>query len=279
MKKIDLHTHTSYSDGTFTPKELIEYAKIKNLSAISITDHDTINGLQEGEEAAKELGIEFINGIEFSISMNSKEFHILGLMFDRHLEIFEKFLSGMQKEREERNIGIIKLLKESDVHLEYEELLSMSKNGIITRSHFGKIMVRKGYVRNVDEAFCKYLSNKGKAYIPRNSFKPTQVIETIHEAGGIAILAHPYRYGLDSKGIEDLIIDLKNLNIDGIEAVYSSHTPRMETFLKDLASKYSLKISGGSDFHGSNKSNIDLGSGFGNLQIPMQILTDLKKAF
>lgn len=276
MKKIDLHTHTSCSDGTFTPEELIKYAKIKNLSAIAITDHDTIEGLQEGEATARNLGVEFINGVEFSIIINSKDFHILGLMFDRHCEKFKNFLEKMQDERKQRNIKIIELLRKDNVILEYDELLSTTKNGIITRSHFSKLLIKKGYVKNVDEAFSKYLSYKGTAYVPRNNFKPNDVMEAIHEAGGLAILAHPNRYDLNEEELENLIIDLKKLQIDGIEAIYSSHTPKMEMFLRGLAKKHNLKISGGSDFHGANKPSIDLGSGFGNLQISKQILDDLR---
>jgi len=278
MKIIDLHTHTNCSDGTLSPTELIQYAKVKNLSAIAITDHDTIEGLEEGAKEAAKHGIEFINGIEFGTTVNRKEFHILGLMFDRYSQIFKNFSINIQEEREERNIKISKLLQAEGVNIEYSELLSlvMSKKNVITRGHFAKLLVAKGYAKNIDYAFFKYLSEGSKAYVPRNKFDAKRIIEIIHDSGGIAILAHPNRYGLDLNKMEEVIVNFKNLGIDGIEAIYSSHNEQTEKFFKSIAVKYNLKISGGTDFHGANKPNIDLGYGFGNLQIPIKILEDLK---
>lgn len=276
MRKIDLHTHSTYSDGTLTPKELIEYAKVKSLSAVALTDHDTIDGLEEAEVTAKELGIELVNGVEISIGLKSNEFHILGLMFDRNSKILQNTLKQMQNERQERNIEMIKLFKNNNVDIEYEELIDIAKGSVLTRAHFAKLLVKKGYVKDNNEAFERFLSASSKTYIHRKLFDPKVAIQTIHEANGIAILAHPLRYGLDVTYIEKITLELKGLGLDGIEAIYSSHKPNEESYLRTFANTHNLKISGGSDFHGDNKPNIDLGIGFGKLKIPSYVLDNLK---
>lgn len=276
MNKIDLHTHSNYSDGTFSPKELVEYAKVKKLKAIAITDHDTIKGLEEGEAVAKEVGIEFINGVELSIGINSKEYHMLGLMFDRNTKDLENMLKTLQEHRIERNKEMVMLFKKNNINIEYQELQDLSQGSIITRAHFSQLLIKKGYAKSTKHCFERYLSPNSKTYIKRNTFNAEHVIETIHKAQGISILAHPYRYKLNTSEIEELVVKLKNIGLDGIEAIYSSHNPNEESFLRNLSYKYNLKISGGSDFHGLNKPDIDLGVGFGKLNVPIDILEKLK---
>jgi len=277
MNKIDLHTHSNFSDGTFSPKELLEYAKVKDLIAVALTDHDTIEGLEEGEYIANNLGIEFINGVELSIGVDSKEYHMLGLMFNRKCVGLQKTLDILQAQRKDRNMEMVSLFRKNNVNINYEDLESTAKGGIITRAHFSELLIKNNYAKNSKESFDKYLSINSKTYIKRSMFDAKLAIETIHNAGGISILAHPYRYNLNSTEIEELIIKLKKMGLGGIEAIYSSHKPSEEAFLKRLAKKYNLKISGGSDFHGLNKPDIDLGDGFGNLNVPSDVLKILKE--
>ncbi len=281
--KVDLHSHTTYSDGTYTPAELISYAKEKGLSAIAVTDHDSISGVQESKKLAEQSGIEFVEGIEFAAQcifddINLEEIHILGYFVDTNNSKFIETVNSISEGRYNRNAKMIELFGDEGIHFTMEDLLNGgSKDKIITRSHFAQILVDKGIVKTKDEAFPKYLRPGAKTYLPREYYTPKECVEIIHQAGGIAVLAHPTLYGLDDKGIEILIKEMKNIGMDGVECIYSTYSPEQTEYVTSLAKKYNLVKSGGSDFHGETKPGLDLAVGFDNLHIPYEIYDNMLK--
>ncbi len=279
MSYIDLHTHTTASDGTISPEELIEYAIKKNLAAIAITDHDTIDGI---EPARNHLGdsnaIEIISGIEFSTSSLylKNDIHILGLYIDEKNSDFIHSLKSIVDSRNIRNEKMLEKLKELGIKLSIEDVIKTSSGGIITRAHFSKAMVEKGYVINNNEAFTKYIGNGCPAFVPRYKLPPDKAIKTIRNAGGVAVLAHPTLYHLNLRELDALIAELCEYGLQGIEGLYSLYNRSEISYLADFAAQYNLVIAGGSDFHGANKSNIDLGTGRGTLKIPYELLEPIK---
>lgn len=278
MERIDLHTHSNASDGTMTPTELIKYAKDKGLKAIALTDHDTIDGIEEAVQASKTYNLEFVPGIEFAADFNGKEFHILAYYIDYRNDYFKQTIKKIQIDRQNRNIEMIELLKKLGFDVDISELYSISggKN-VVTRAHFAKLLLKKGYINTLDEAFKKYLSDGCPAYIPRKILNSKQCIELIIENNAIPVLAHPTLYKMTMHQIELAIKELINYGLKGVESIYPLYTNQQESDLKAIAKKYNIKITGGSDFHGANKPNIDLGTGIGkNIFIPYEILNDLR---
>ncbi len=277
MKKIDLHLHTTFSDGTYTPTELVKYAKQKNISAISVTDHDTIKGLDETIKACSEFGIEFITGIEFASVINNLEIHILGYMFDKDDKNLNKELLDIVKSRNNRNETMIKRFKEININLTYDDLLCETNGNIITRAQFATALVNKGYCKTKKEAFDLYLSDGCETYINRVGLSPQHIINTIHKAGGFAVLAHPTLYELTYLEIDELVKTLISFGLDGIEGIYSEYSSDETTLICNIAKNNNLFITGGSDFHGNIKPNLDLGTGYNNnLSIPYSILEKIK---
>ncbi len=281
MKKIDLHTHSTCSDGTYSVKELIDYAHEKDLAAIALTDHDTVIGLDEGIEYTKNTypDLEFIPGIEFSTVNEGKDVHVVGLYIDHHNPEFRKRLQQFADSRRERNERMCrKLTEEAGLAISYDELLQAFPKAVITRAHYAKLMLDKGYVNSRQEVFDKYIGDHCKYYVPRENISPEDAIELILLAGGVPVLAHPILYHMSDEKLEALVVRLIRAGLKGIEAIYSTYEPSEERQIRNLAAKYDLLISGGSDFHGANKPKIDLGVGYGKMFIPEEILTDIKNA-
>lgn len=276
IKRIDLHTHSNVSDGTMTPTELVIYAKEKGLSAISLTDHDTINGLKEAGEVAAKIGIEFINGIELSAGYKEQEIHLLGLFIDYNSEYLQDKLNCVKNNREKRNIQMIKKLNDANINITLDDVRGI-KGSTVTRANFANAIVSKGYAENFDEAFKKFLKNKLKGYVPKEYFPPSESINMVRKSGGLSFLAHPFLYKLDETEIEQLILELKGYRLNGIEVYHATHSQDNIDFLLKMTKKYDLIISGGSDFHGKNKANINIGVGRGNLCIPYELLDNIKK--
>lgn len=274
---IDLHTHSNCSDGTLTPEELVSYAKEKNLSSIALTDHDTINGIARAKEAADKVGIELICGVEFSTSYMDKDIHILGYDFDEKSSRLKKHIQDFQDSRRIRNEKIIKKLRQEKVAVSLEELKELFPSATITRAHIGKYLLLRGYAKNMADAFDRYLGDNAPCFVPREKVTPQNAVSVIHECGGYAVLAHPLRYGLSHRQLESLLSFLNFSGLDGLEALYSTHSSEETEQMKELAGKYGLAITGGSDFHGFNKPQIDLGSGRGDLKIPSRLLSLLRE--
>lgn len=299
LKRVDLHTHSTISDGTYTPEELMEYAAEKGLSAIALTDHDTTDGLERAAKHIKEknLELELVPGIEISSLYNlddetlsaseslgftgkyrqrTKEIHVVGLFIDYHDDKLQDRLKEFKTLRTERNNEMCKRLTEASMPVSYEILQSENRGAVITRAHYAKYLLKKGYIKNISEAFEKYIGEGCPCFVQKKTASPFEVCKIILEAHGVPVLAHPLLYRLDEKELRTLITGMKEAGLIGIEALYATYSPEEERFVKKLASEYDLKISGGSDFHGANKAQ-DLGTGFGNLFIPQDVLEKLRK--
>ncbi len=274
-KLIDLHVHSSASDGTLTPEQVVRLAYDKGLSAIALTDHDTVMGVQEAMSVP--LPIEVIPGIELSAGYGEGDIHILGLYVDYKSEKLISISENVIKERDWRNKKMAENLAEAGIDITVDKIREIAgADGVITRAHFARFLVDNKYVRNKNEAFAKYLATDTPYFVKRRYLSPEECIEVILESGGIPVLAHPVLYKLPHTELEELIRRLKLSGLSGIEAIYSTYTPEEEEYVRTLADRFELKITGGSDFHGSNKPDINIGSGRGNLAIPYSLLEHLK---
>lgn len=277
MKIVDLHVHSTKSDGSFTPSELVDYALEKGLSAFALTDHDTTEGLAEAFRAAEGKEIEVIPGIEFSTEYQGKDIHILGLYIDYEGEEFRKYLADFQQSRTIRNEKMCKKLSEHGVDITYEKLKERFPGAVLTRAHYAKFLWQEGYVSGMKEAFERYIGDHAPCFLPREKVTPAQAVKLILRAGGVPILAHPLLYGMSDDRLEELVAELKEEGLAGLEAVYSTYNSAEERKMKALAKKYDLLISGGSDFHGSTKPGLDMAVGYGKLFIPYEILEHIKE--
>ncbi|MDW8094643.1 MAG: PHP domain-containing protein [Caldimicrobium sp.] len=275
---VDLHTHSTASDGTFSPRELIYLAKKEGLKALALTDHDTIKGLEEAYETAKEEELPFLCGVEISVKFEGPgHFHLLGYFLTPKLEILDTMLKRLQEARKERNFKMIEKLKALGIDINFEELQAIAQ-GEIGRPHFAKLLLDKGVVKNLEEAFERYLRKGAAAYVPKALLTPEEAISLIEKAGGVPVLAHPFTLKLDRKELSLYLSELKEMGLKGVEVFYSEHSREFTQFLQEKAKHLALLITGGSDFHGANKPDIKLGRGFGNLKIPYECFIDLLKA-
>jgi len=276
-KIVDLHVHSTKSDGTLTPTELVEYAVKKGLSAFALTDHDTIEGVNEAIEASKNTPVTVLPGVEFSTEYEGKDIHIVGLMFDpKHPALLEKMQQFVDS-RELRNEKMCLALQNAGIPITYEELKATYPGAVLTRAHYAKYMLEKGYVKSMQEAFERYIGDRAPCFIPREKVTPQDAVKLILEAKGIPVLAHPLLYKMGKERLQILIDKLKEMGLVALEAVYCTHSPSEEAQMRKLASDNGLLISGGSDFHGKTKPGLDLATGYGKLYIPESILTDLIK--
>lgn len=275
-KKIDLHVHSNCSDGTLTPSELVDYALKKNLAAFALTDHDTTAGLNEAFQAAKDTPLEVIAGIEFSTEYHGKDIHIVGLDIDYASPEFNSQLQRFRDSRNIRNEKMIRRLHDGGINISVAQMQESFKDAVWTRAHFARYLLEHGYVKDMPEAFKYYIGEHCPYFVPREKVTPMQAVDLIYRTGGIPILAHPMLYHLDADDMDALLISLKKAGLMGIETLYSTHSMLDEQLVRRLAKTHDLLISGGSDFHGSNKPDIDLGTGRGNLQIPYNVLKNLR---
>ncbi len=269
-KFIDLHSHSTVSDGSESPTTVVRTAAVdKNLKALALSDHDTVEGLDEAyAEAEKHEGFELIPAIEISAEYGDGTIHILGYFLDRHSPELLAKLKVLQDAREERNPQIIAKLNELGMEITEEEVAEIAGKGVIGRPHIARALINRGHVKNTEEAFDKYLAKNGPAYINKERFSQADSIKMIHDAGGVAVLAHPkYVHGGDLKGVEELIASMAEQGLDGLEVFYSSHNKKEVKWFKELADKYGLIATGGSDFHGVTKPDIEIGTGMGNLKV------------
>ena len=255
MKRCDLHMHTIHSDGTLTPRALVELAKAKGLVCIALTDHDTLSGIEEAQTAGNRIGIEVIAGVEISVKFEPGTMHMLGYFVDRNSKKLSEGLASIQEARRMRNPKIIELLKSQGIHISLKEVERESGGGQVGRPHFARVLVKKGYVKDSEEAFDKYLAKGAPAYVDKRKLTSREAIEMIEEAGGIASLAHPKQLKLDSKPdqFEETIEQLQSEGLKGLE-VYSSCQSQTEAArYRKTAERLGLIITGGSDFHGGNR--------------------------
>lgn len=250
----DLHIHTICSDGTFYPEEVIKEAARIGLKTVAITDHDTTDGVRPAQLEGEKRGVHVIPGVEVSGYVQPFEIHILGLFIDiNDRNLIEKFIQ-MREERVARVSAIVEKLRGLNVNVETEEILNLAGSSPPGRMHVAEVLTKRGYCRNITEAFGTYIGDDGPAYVPKLSLTPRQAIELIHEAGGVPVYAHP---GLGER--DHLIPFLVESGLQAIEAYYPSHTPEMVEKYLSVAKEYDLAVAGGSDFHGLRKPHIPLG--------------------
>lgn len=275
-KIIDLHTHSSASDGSMSPVELVRHARERGIAAIALTDHDTVDGVKDALEEGNRIGVEVIPGIEISVEFRP-EMHILGFFPDREKYLnIKKELDIVKQGREVRNKKIIRRLNELNVAITEQEVKEVAIGDVVGRPHIARVLVSRGYVKSIDEAFDKYLSKEGLAYFKRFELKPADGLRAIKNAGGIPVIAHPVYLRMNYDELDKLILELKTYGLAGLEAYYSENTKEDTGRFLRLAIKHDLIVTGGSDFHGTFKSGIELGSGKGNLLVPTELLDKLK---
>jgi len=247
--KVDLHIHTNYSDGYYSPIELIQKVKEAGLDIISITDHDNLSAIYEASSVGKELGIEVIPGLELSSDIGDREVHILGYFIDPDNRELERYLKFFREERLKRAIRIVNKLKELGFSISIEDVLEQAKNSAIGRPHIAQAMLEKGLVTNYYEAFNKYIGNNGPAFEKKVHISPQSVVKIISDAGGLSFIAHPGNMP------ETLLKELIEEGIDGIEVIHPSHNSFLAKFYKGIVNEYFLLESGGSDFHGGKRED------------------------
>ena len=287
---VDLHVHSNCSDGSFTPRELVEYALNHDISAFALTDHDTVAGLDEAIIYARELSgkvceqnpegktVEVVPGIEFSTEYEGRDIHIVGLFIDYKSEVFKKHITDFVTSRENRNEKMCALLKEHGVDVTYAQLKSAFPGAVITRAHYARFLLEKGYVKSMNEAFDRYVGDHAPCFIPREKVTPIQAVELILSAGGVPVLAHPVLYGMGRAKLEKLVGILADAGLVALEAIYATYTNADTMEMQTLARRYGLLPSGGSDFHGSNKPGLSFGTGYGSLYLHESILEALRNA-
>ena len=278
MKTCDLHSHSTFSDGSLTPTELIALAKRSGLSALALTDHNTTKGLAEFLDAGKENGVQAVAGCEFSTENEGKELHILGLFLPEKSWVeVEDFLEFQRMAKHNSNVKLIENLAAGGYEISYEEVAAITDAEEFNRNHVARVLFKKGYVKSVDEAFKTLLKKGGGYYEPAKKHSSLSTIRFIKANGGVAVWAHPFLSLKNKEEIKVFLPKAVEAGLDGMEVLYSTYTPEQTEKAKNLADKFGLLYSGGSDFHGEGKPDISLGTGYGNLKIPYEFYQKLKQ--
>lgn len=276
MNFVDLHTHSTASDGTLTPEEVVARASFLGLKAIALTDHDTVDGIARAKQAARSFSLELIPGMELSCIYQGTEIHILGFFADETDRQLTKGLNEFRQIRCRRNDNMLRRFQEDGFDITMEDLMHGNPDTVITRAHFARVLTEKGYVSSPAKAFDKYLQYGGPYCTRKETVTPKQVMELMNRCHVWPCLAHPMQYGLGYEETEKLVLLLKELGLRGLEVYHSSHHQPQSARLQVIAKKAGLLPSGGSDFHGGNKPDIELGRGRGGLRVSYALLEDIK---
>ena len=273
----DLHTHSVYSDGTCTPKELIDQAEELGLAAIALTDHNTVSGLPEFLAAAEGKQVEAVPGIEFSTDWGGGELHILALFVKpEHYGTIEDLLAQAKQRKEESNIALIRALAKDGYEIDYEKIKASTPNGQVNRALIAAELTDQGYTESIQHAFKTLLSEKHGYFKPPKRLDALQVIPFIKSIGAAAVLAHPW-LNLDEKTLPEFLEKAVDAGLDGMETLYPLFDEELTRAAAEIARRYGLCPSGGSDYHGSNKPHIRLGTGKGDLRVPGAVLSGLQE--
>ena len=273
---IDLHTHSSFSDGTCTPTELVRLAKAGRLKALALTDHDTMAGVSEALAAGEQFGVEVVAGIELSVIHDEDSLHLLGYWPDPEYPQFKQALQRIQGARDERNQKIIDNLAGLDIPVSFSELQALAGPGETGRPHIARLLMNKGVVHSIDEAFIRFLRRGCPAYVSRFAFDACEAVSLVKAAGGLAVLAHPLSVQRDPESLRPLLDSLVAVGLDGLEAYYPTHSKSVIRHLNVLADQYGLLVTGGSDYHGDVRPNTALAGGK-KLFVPGQLLDTMKE--
>lgn len=277
MSEIDLHTHSTASDGTFSPSELVAAAAAAGIRAIALTDHDTVQGIPEACQAGRMHGVEVIGGCELSVEYPQGSMHILGLWVPQNPGPLDETLRHLTSLRKNRNLSIIRNLNDCGVPITYDELEMEADGATIGRPHIARLLVDKGMAVDLQDAFANWLRPGTKGYASKEKLLPRQAIELLKSVAATVILAHPCTLRLDEVKLEVVLRELKQWGLDGVEVHYSMHTQSQTKTYASLCRKLDLVQSSGSDFHGANKPNIALGRGKGGLRSSYALVEDMKR--
>lgn len=273
---IDLHLHSTFSDGSFTPEELVQRADELGLSAIALTDHDTTKGFGRFEAAGRATQVQTIPGVEISADYKYGTMHILGYYLDVKNSELCTHLDWIRDGRDARNKEILFKLVELGMHITWKQVLQYAGDDVVGRPHFAKLMVDQGYVADASEAFSKYLAKGKAAYANRRRLSPEACIQLIRHAGGIPILAHPITLHLKPPGLRRMVRQLTDFGLQGMEIMYSAHSIDLQRTYMKIAEKFDLIVTGGTDFHGKMSPGISMGTGRGDLKVPDSVLEVLQ---
>lgn len=274
---VDLHTHSSVSDGTLSPRELLALAAERGLSALALTDHDTMEGLPEARAAAEGLGIRFIAGIELDIAFEPGECHLLGLALDRPTDEFAAAVEEFSARRKARNLAILDLMREAGIEADYAEVERYAAGNVVGRPHFASFLVDRRIVRSHEQAFLRYLGKGRPFYVPKASIELRRAVRLIKESGGAAVLAHPLSLYVAWGRLPSVLAEWKELGLDGIEAWHPTAKVRACERLEKIAAELGLAATAGSDFHGDNRPDRKLGTTAGGRKIEDRFLDFLEK--
>lgn len=273
---VDLHTHTTASDGSDSPTELVRKAAMARLAAVAVTDHDTVSGLDEAEEAGKQFGVEVVRGCELSVSSEFGEIHLLGLWLPKDCSSIEDELASLREKRDTRNDRILTRLQQLGVPLTLDQVLRESQGETVGRPHIARALLHAGYVKTVADAFQQYLGKDGAAFEPKEVLTPEDGVRLLADLGAVVSVAHPMLIRCPRPWLEETIAHLTTHGLTAIEAYHSEHSLADERYCVDLASRLNLHLSGGSDYHGTIKPRIRLGRGKGALRVTTAIYERLK---
>jgi len=275
-KLIDLHTHSTCSDGSMSPRELVRHAASKGLAAIALSDHDSVSGVKDAMDEGKKVGVEVVPAIELSVQSET-ETHILGYYIDIDHPLLKEALDSVMDARNRRTLNTCQKLNDLGFNVTMEEAYSIAPSGLIGRAHFARIMMEKGYISSVKEGFDKWLGVGKPAYDGSQALTARQAVELIKNIGGYSYVAHPHLIRISDDELRAFLTDLKKYGLCGIEGYYNEYTPEMQEKFQSMAKELGLKISGGTDFHAKMKPHIEIGIGQGNMKIPYSVLENIRE--
>ncbi len=273
---IDLHTHSTASDGSDSPEDLIRQARKANVTTLALTDHDTTAGVEEAMETGREVGVEVIPGCELSVGTEYGELHIVGLWIAPKAPALAEAMQLLRDHRATRNIRIVEKLQELGYAITYDEVLELAGEGSVGRPHIARVLLNNGFRGTLHDVFSSLLGDHGKAYVPKRILSPEEGVRLLKQEGATVSLAHMYLHGYPDEWLQDMVATLAAQGMDAIEAYHSEHDSRSTRRAVDLAARHGLALTGGSDYHGAVKPNIMLGRGKGGLYVPPFVLDDLK---
>lgn len=275
---IDLHTHSTASDGSDAPRRIPELAAAAGCSAVALTDHDTLEGIDEARARAVELGVELISGCELSCEVSEGGMHLLVYLVEPGDGPLQDRLIHLQAVRAERNKRMVDRLRQLGMDVTYDELLAEAGGRGVGRPHAAAVLVRKGYVQSLPEAFDRFLADGRPGYVEKERMKPGEAIGLARASGGVPVLAHPFSLRKTLDALASVVGELKDLGLGGLECLYSRYSPEEREALARLARRNGLVATGGSDHHGSYKPDLQVGVGAGDLKVPEDVLTELRAA-
>lgn len=278
MERIcDLHSHSNFSDGSFSPTQLLRLGQEAGLSALVLCDHNTVAGLPEFMEAAKHFDVEAVPGVELSTEYKDTELHILALFVEpEHYAVITRLMEDFHRRKEQSNIALVEALCKAGMELDYERIKGKTKDGLVNRVHVAMEMIEKGYTSSVQEAFKTYLKAGGGYYTPPRRMDAFEAIRFIRSLGAVAVLAHPF-LSLDEPALREFLPEAVQAGLDAMETMYAKYDAETTALADSMAKEYGLLCSGGSDFHGACKPDISLGTGRGTLRIPYEFFEKLKQ--